>query len=90
MEQCDRVEDLMVYSSSSGGSGSGLYSYFLDKAEQELKKTQTVSFSLVPPINRYGTDPVSHLNNMLVMKDKTEKLKGIDIFVDNFQIGKIL
>ena len=59
VEQSDRVEDLMIYSNSMGGSGSGLTNLLLQRLSNEYPKANTVSFSVVPPPSMLGSEVVS-------------------------------
>ena len=50
-EQCDRVEDFLVFQSQYGGTGSGLTSLFMERLSIEFSKTSKVAFSIAPSLN---------------------------------------
>ena len=50
-EQCDRVEDILFYSSHGGGTGAGLTNSVAKRMNVEFKKNQYVKIALVPSPN---------------------------------------
>ena len=83
-EQCDRVEDFLVYSSSYGGTGSGLTQKILDQVNLMQPKFKPVSLTVAPsPESSYGQDIVSCYNHILAFADDVGFANGITVFVDN-------
>ena len=54
-EQCDRVEDFLIYSNPSGGTGAGLPSLFTDR---DLRcfypKCAPLFYTIVPSVDNFG------------------------------------
>ena len=50
-EQIDRVNDVLVYSSLMGGTGSGLTAKLTDKLKEDFGKLNDVYFTVVPGEN---------------------------------------
>ena len=89
-EQCDQVEDFLIFSSQYGGTGSGFTSLIMERMEVEFgRKTTIVNFSVVPSESNQSQEVVSMYNNVLAMGDKGDQ-GAIDIFVDNPQLYKVL
>ena len=65
--------------------------FFQHALYPNFEKAETVTVSVMPPANWYGCDSLSVYTNILgVGETKNMWEKGIDIMVDNLQMGRLL
>ena len=88
-EQCDRVEDILFYSSQAGGTASGMLTRIIKDIDVSIcPKSSRVLYSVVPSANGLGSEVVTHLNNVLAIHEKLN-LNLLDIWVDNASLYRI-
>ena len=87
-EKCDRVEDVLIYASSMGGTGSGLSRSLITSLDSS-SKLKIVSTVVVPSPDYPGpADSLGIYNNVLRNEDFIS-CPDLEIWVCNEQLERI-
>ena len=86
-EQCDRVKEFILNSSTYGGSGSGLTGLVCDKLGLEFSKSDLICNQVVPPPSMLGVDVLAIQNHILNVNMK--EASGMELWYDNESLYRV-
>lgn len=87
-DNCDNLEGFLILHSISGGSGSGVGSFILEKLRDRYPKKLIQTYSVFPDLDDSGDVVVQSYNSVLCLKRLVEYADSV-IVLDNIALNQI-